>query len=175
LRAVAEVVALVTAAWGDELFSPNDTTAENEMSVVQCARLCERDIVLTGDAGRSALAEAADYAPVAGLSLPGVDRIQLPHHGSRRNVSTEILDRWLGPRLTSQSATSTFTAIISAAKEDSHHPRNAVVRAAIHRGGEVHKTKGHALCTSKHAPERGWTASVPLPYPAEQEDAGAAS
>jgi hypothetical protein len=46
-----------------------------------------------------ALTEAADYAPHIGLTLPRIDRFQVPHHGSRRNVSTEILDRWLGERL----------------------------------------------------------------------------
>lgn len=69
------------------------------MSVVQYANLHGHRILLTGDAGRAGLAEAADYAPFAGLALPGIDRFQVPHHGSRRNVSTEILDRWLGAQL----------------------------------------------------------------------------
>ncbi|MET4121975.1 beta-lactamase superfamily II metal-dependent hydrolase [Bradyrhizobium sp. JR1.5] len=62
------------------------------MSVVQFAYLNGHKIVLTGDAGRSALTEAAEFAPQAGLYLPGVDRFQVPHHGERRNVSTELLE-----------------------------------------------------------------------------------
>src|SRR3546814_4468000 len=69
------------------------------MSVIQYACLEGSRILLTGDAGRDALNEAADFAPYIGLVLPGIERIQIPHHGSRRNVSTEVLDRWLGPRL----------------------------------------------------------------------------
>ena len=83
------------AAWGEESFSSEETSAENNMSVIQYANLCSEKILLTADAGRDALTEAADYAPWAGLILPGINRFQVPHHGSRRNLSTEILNRWL--------------------------------------------------------------------------------
>ena len=69
------------------------------MSVIQYANLCSKKILLTADAGCRALAEAAVYAPTVGLSLPGIDRFQVPHHGSRRNLSTDILDLWLGDML----------------------------------------------------------------------------
>ena len=84
------------AAWGEESFSSEETSAENNMSVIQYANLCSEKILLTADAGRDALTEAADYAPWAGLILPGINRFQVPHHGSRRNLSIEILNRWLG-------------------------------------------------------------------------------
>ena len=117
------------------------------MSVVQFARLCETRILLTGDVGRRGLAEAAAYAPSAGLALPGIDRIQVPHHGSRRNVSTELLDRWLGKRLPSPlpEGSDAFQAFVSSAKEDEDHPRKSVVRAFIHRGGQVYATEGSSL------------------------------
>jgi hypothetical protein len=132
-KAAAQVVYFLRAAWGEEVFSPNATSAENEMSLIQYANLCGERILLTGDAGRSALTEAADYAPFVGLTLPGIDRFQVPHHGSRRNVSTEVLDRWLGERLSSKpvKGQETFTAIISSAKKDEAHPRKAVVRAVF--------------------------------------------
>ncbi|MDE0014436.1 MAG: MBL fold metallo-hydrolase [Candidatus Poribacteria bacterium] len=163
------------AAWGEESLSSEDTSHENEMSVIQYAKLCEQKILLTADAGRGALAEAADYAPWAGLILPGIDRFQVPHHGSRRNVSTEILNRWLGDILPEsekpEAGTGTFTAIISASKDDDDHPRKAVIRACIHRGGKVFSTEGNTLCLSHNAPEReGWTATTPLDYPEEQEE-----
>lgn len=163
------------AAWGEESFSSEDTSHENEMSVIQYTKLCEQKILLTADAGRGALAEAADYAPWAGLILPGIDRFQVPHHGSRRNVSTEILNRWLGDILPEsekpEAGTGTFTAIISASKDDDDHPRKAVIRACIHRGGKVFSTEGNTLCLSHNAPEReGWTATTPLDYPEKQEE-----
>ena len=119
------------------------------MSVIQYANLCEKKILLTADAGRGALAEAADYAPWAGLVLPGIDRFQVPHHGSRRNVSTEILDRWLGERLPEklEEGAEEFTAIISASKEDEDHPRKSVIRACIHRGAKVISTEGSDIRT----------------------------
>lgn len=172
----AAVVASVRAAWGEEIFSPEETSAENEMSVIQYAYLCGNRLLLTGDAGRAALTEAADFAPYVGLPLPGINRFQVPHHGSRRNVSTEILDRWLGERLPSQllSGQEKFSAIISSAKEDEAHPRKAVVRALYHRGAGVYATEGNSLCSSYNAPFRNWSPVQPLAYPHEQEEANAA-
>lgn len=170
--AVVRAVNMVKAAWGAEVFPPDDTSAENEMSVIQYANICGKKILLTGDAGRSALAEAADYAPFVGLALPGIDRFQVPHHGSRRNVSTVLLDRWLGPRMDARPGEgyTSFTAIISSAKADEDHPRKAVVRACIHRGGYVISTEGQKIYTYHNAPDRGWTAVPAMGYPDDQEE-----
>jgi hypothetical protein len=129
----------------------------------------------SADGGHRAdrLAEAAAYAPYAGLTLPGIERFQVPHHGSRRNVSTQTLDLWLGPRLPTKptEGEEKFTAIISSAKADEDHPRKAVVRACIHRGARVLTTEGVSLRTSHNAPEReGWSAGKPAPYPEDQEE-----
>jgi len=171
-KIAAKAINLLRAAWGEEVFSTNETSAENEMSVIQYANLCGQRILLTGDAGRAALTEAADYAPNAGLYLPGIDRFQVPHHGSRRNVSTEILDRWLGERLSTKPllGQEKFHALISAAKEDEAHPRKAVVRALWHRGGTVVTTESGDLRTGYNAPPRNWGAAQPLDYPEEQEE-----
>jgi hypothetical protein len=171
-EAARSVSNLIASVWGDENFSTEPTSSENEMSIVQYAPLNGHKILLTGDAGRDALTEAADYAPFVSLTLPGIDRFQVPHHGSRRNISTEILDRWLGekPLFRPDSEDANFTAIISASKEDEHHPRKAVVRAMIHRKGKVITTESAGICTSNNAPEReGWSACTPVAYPEEQE------
>ena len=143
------------------------------MSVVQYANLNGRKILLTGDTGREGLQEVIDYAPIVGLNLPGIDRFQVPHHGSRRNVSTELLDQILGDRLQSQitKGSEKFTAIISSAKEDTDHPRNAVVRAMHHRGAKVLTTEGQSIRTQYGAPPReGWSPVEGVAYPQEQED-----
>lgn len=173
LRALMEkIVVMVKAAWGQESFSPEETSAENEMSVIQYANLCGVKILLTADAGRNALSEGADYAPYIGLTLPGIDRFQVPHHGSRRNVSTEILDRWLGKRLSSkpEKGKETFTAIVSSAKKDGDHPRKAVLRALIHRGAKVLTTEGKSLLIGYNHADRGWGPATPAEYPEEQEN-----
>ena len=168
-----KVIALIRAAWGAETFPEEDTGAENNMSVIQYANLCGYKILLTADAGRAALDEAAEYAPYIGLSLPGIDRIQVPHHGSRHNVSTEVLDRWLGPRLKNRPTdeAAKFTAMVSAAKADKDHPRKSVVRAFIHRGGKVITTEEGSKRTGHNAPDReGWVPADPVPYPEEEEE-----
>ena len=168
-KIIKKAVTSIRSAWGEEIFPEEDTSPENNMSVVQYANLCGKKILLTGDAGRATLFEAIKYAPLIDLDLPGIDRIQVPHHGSRHNVSTEVLDSLLGPKLDSPSEN--FHAIISAAKEDKDHPRKAVIRAFIHRGGRVVRTKGQTIRTGHNAPTReGWTTVEPIPYPEEQEE-----
>jgi beta-lactamase superfamily II metal-dependent hydrolase len=169
-----KAASLVAGAWNFEHFPAEGTSSENEMSVVQTAVIAGKKIILTGDAGRGALAEAADYADAIGFGLPGVDRVQIPHHGSRRNVSSELLDRWFGQRLAAQPAvgSETFTAIVSSAKADPDHPRNAVVRAFMHRGARVVATESkHIRDSGGNAPVRdGWVASTPATYPPTLEE-----
>jgi hypothetical protein len=160
------------AAWGVEIFSSAQVSEENKMSVIQYANICGQKILLTGDAEESALTEAADYAPLVGLQLPGVDRFQVPHHGSRRRVTSQIFDRWLGPILGQESRFQPpkFTALVSSAKEDKDHPRNAVVRAMIHRGGVVYETEGEDVRSSLNAPPRPWGPAIASDYPMTQEE-----
>lgn len=172
MRTLQKAANVLKAAWGVEVFSSQETSAENEMSVIQFSQLCGEKILLTGDAGRRALTEAADFAPLVGVALPGVNRVQIPHHGSRRNVSSEVLDRILGPKLNQMPAdgAGSFTAICSSAKEDEDHPRKAVIRAFYHRGANVFATEGLSIRSSKNAPQRqGWTDMPKFPYPDEQE------
>jgi hypothetical protein len=163
-------VNFVKAAWGAEVFSDQPTSRQNEMSIVQYANFNGTKFLLTGDAGREALTEVIAYAPYAGLALPGIDRFQVPHHGSRRNVSTEILNALLGPVVGTGSST-TFSAYISSAEADPDHPRKAVVRAMHHRGAKVMATEGNSIRSSVNAPARpGWGPIEGLPYPDEQEE-----
>jgi len=170
LEKAASAVAYVRAAWGGEAFPAEDTSNENEMSVVQFAYLCGRKIMLTGDTGRDGLQEVIDYAPLIGLQLPGIDRFQVPHHGGRRNVNSELLNAIVGPIVPDQTQEPHFHAFISSAKEDEAHPRKVVVRAMIHRGAKVTTTEGKGFRTSQNAPDRpGWVAVASEPYPDEYE------
>jgi hypothetical protein len=171
-RGVKRAISLARALWGQEVFSDEDISAENKMSVMQYSLLCSNKVLLTADAGLDSFAEAAAYAPSVGLSLPGIDRFQVPHHGSRRSVSNAMWDKWLGQRLPVQlpSGQEKFRALISSAKADTDHPRKAVIRAMIHRGAKVIATEGRTIRTQVNAPDRpGWTAVEGEPYPQEQE------
>ncbi|MCK1285436.1 competence protein ComEC [Bradyrhizobium sp. 44] len=168
---VKAAVRMLRDSWGSERFSSEETSVENEMSVVQFANIAGDNIVLTGDAGRDGMNEAADYAPNAGLFLPGVKQFQVPHHGGRRNLSTEVCDRWLGPRLPTllPAGSETFHALISSAKEDTDHPRKAVIRAMRHRGAFVATTEDTAFRAHRNSPSPWPGKLTNIPYPDEQE------
>lgn len=170
LQAAAPVIRFIRAGWGSEKFSAEATSAENEMSVIQYAILCGDKILLTGDAGRDGLTEAAHYAVNSGLSVP-VNKFQAPHHGGRRNLSSELLDFWVGPQLTQMvpAGQEKFTAVISSAKEDTAHPRNAVLRALRHRGAFILTTEDAPAIVQRNS-TRTWNVAENVPYPDEQEE-----
>ena len=162
-----ELLKKAVAVWGAEnLKGESDgTSRENETSVVQFANLCGQKILLTGDAGVEALDEAHEYAMGAEIDVsPRIDRFDVPHHGSRRNVSSDVLDKWLGTKLSDPADPPLCWAVISANRNDEEHPRNAVVRILIHRGAKVVQTKG-TIQTGHNAPDReGWSPVTPLTY-----------
>lgn len=168
-RAVKAATAYLKAIWGNEFFPPGPTSRENEMSVVQTAVLNGHRVLLTGDAGREALQEVIDYAPSIAFALPGIRYFQVPHHGGRHNVSTEILDQLLGPRLDAQPAEHTWNALCSSAKADEDHPRKSVIRAVMHRGGHWAATEGKDMRIGAGITREGWTAIPQAEYPDEQE------
>lgn len=171
-QAAQKATYLVKSLWGAENFPEDDTGPDNNMSIIQYANICGDHILLTGDAGRAALVEAAGFAPYIGLGLPCINRIQIPHHGSRHNVSTDILDQWIGLRLPKllPSGQEKLLAVVSAAKLDEHHPRKAVTRAFYHRGAKVLSTESGDKCISRNISRPGWVPADGLPYPEEQEE-----
>lgn len=168
-RALAAGVARVRAAWGEEIFPASGTSSENEMSVVQYACINNKRILLTGDTGRDGLTEAADYFERICGQLPGIWCFQVPHHGGRHNVNTEVLDRWLGPKLTAQPSKPTWNAVCSSAKADEHHPKMAVKRAFMHRGAHWAETEGKTICVGHGIVRPDWSTAPQAIYPTEQE------
>jgi beta-lactamase superfamily II metal-dependent hydrolase len=117
--------------WGFETLREDvSTSAENESSVVLYGQIgSDSAFLLTGDAGVEALRATADWAESKGLSLPQILKfVQMPHHGSRNNVSPGVLDRILGPRLSDPGQFSK-NAFVSVGAGSSTHPRKAVVNA----------------------------------------------
>ena len=161
-RRIAVAVAdWIREAWDYETLEENvETTASNESSVVQMAEIDGHRLLLTGDAGIVSLKEAADCAEGLGYYLPGVRLIQIPHHGSRHNVSPSILDRWLGPRI-GQGATPAFSAYASVAKGSKTHPRRKVVNAFMRRGAAVFSTKGEPKLFHYQMNHRRWGPAEP--------------
>ena len=169
-QAVKTATAYVRSLWGDEFFPPAPTSRENEMSVVQTALLNGERILLTGDAGRETLQDAIDYATKqVGIPLPGINVFQVPHHGGRHNVSTEVLDQLLGGRLSAPSERTTWCAICSAAKADEDHPRKSVIRAMLHRGGHFSSTENGTVRRANGITRQNWNPLPQVAYPEEQE------
>jgi hypothetical protein len=80
MQVAAPIIRFIKAGWGSEKFSSDPTSVENEMSVIQYAQLCGDRILLTGDAGRDGLTEAAVYAQSLGLPPHGFVASQMLLH-----------------------------------------------------------------------------------------------
>jgi hypothetical protein len=173
LQRAKAAVEWIAETWGGETLEEDvETSASNESSVVQLADFGGKKVLLTGDAGIVALKEAADYAEtVRGITLPGLHFVQMPHHGSRHNVSPSILDRWLGKKLGPQGETRNITCFASVGKEADTHPRRKVRNAFIRRGASIFVTKGQTIRHQSGMPARdGWTALTPLEFSDEVEN-----
>ena len=131
---------------------PPPTSASNETSVVQFVDFENHKVLLTADAGPEALAEAAKYAHWLGtLSAP--DIIQIPHQGSRRNVTPAVLNAWLGQPNGGATTRGGAYVMVGAKKPD--HPRKKVKNAFIRRGYPVYVGRTGWMRKSWGWPKRG--------------------
>lgn len=142
------------------------TSRENESSVILYANFNNRGILLTGDAGNEALKKAYNFANKE-LKIDisnNLKFIQIPHHGSRRNVSPNVLNQIIGE--IGQKEKESIIAFVSVGKDDTKHPRRVVTNAFIRRGCKVIETKGSSKRNySKNMPERnGWIAAEPTKF-----------
>ena len=149
--------------YNETLKEDGETSARNESSVVLLGILPDDfGVLLTGDAGRQALTKAYEYAWHCDYDLQQCRFVQMPHHGSRRNVSPEVLDMLLGPILPVGS-TATKTSFVNTSKGAPDHPKKSVVNAFIRRGVKVIATQGGARCYhSGYPPRYGWGPVQPL-------------
>jgi hypothetical protein len=126
-------------------------------------------MLFTSDAGVPALERAWDWleANDGGASPP--DFADLPHHGSRHNASSALLDRILGP--TDQAQTkSAFVNVGPGAKK---HPSPRVANGFMRRGYAIYETAGKAVCHhGDGATSRpNWVTATPLePLDESEED-----
>jgi hypothetical protein len=115
--------------------NPPATSASNETSVVQWATLDDRRVLLTADVGPEGLDEAAAYLENITLQTQPT-LVQIPHHGSRRNVKPSVLNRWLG----GYPAEGRGHAVASVGKDQDRYPRKKVANAFTRRGFKVYAT-----------------------------------
>jgi beta-lactamase superfamily II metal-dependent hydrolase len=156
MAAVGDAITWVAETMNIETLDDSGvTSAENNSSVILLLVLDGHKLLFTGDAGIPALTAAADYAQAKGISLSDLRFMQVPHHGSKRNVGPTILNRI--------KAHSTF---ISAGKDSApKHPAKKVTNALIRRGAKVYTTAGISICHYYPALSRiGYGPITPIPF-----------
>jgi hypothetical protein len=146
--------------------NPPATSASNETSVVQLTVYEDHRVLLTADAGPGALTEAAVYAHGLGM-LTAPDLIQIPHQGSRRNVTPAVLDAWLGQPNGGTPQRGQAYVMVGAQKPD--HPRKKVKNAFIRRGYPVYVGRTGWMRIDWGWPARG-TPLTPEPFSHDVED-----
>jgi beta-lactamase superfamily II metal-dependent hydrolase len=155
-EAAGEVISRIQDAWHiDLLDDETDTTsAENNSSAIMLLTVEGHKILFTGDAGKTALRLAVEYADSQGVPLHDLNMLDVPHHGSKRNLSSGILKK-----------INASSAFISASKDSSKHPAKKVTNALKKHGAKVYVTKGKTICHPHNAPVRsGWVAVPEEPF-----------
>lgn len=143
----AETVLVPDAPHIDHLDDENDSTSpRNLSSVIVLFTIEGHKLLFTGDAGKRSLHLAADYAKSQGITLNDLTFFDVPHHGSKRNISSGLLKRVCGT-----------TAYISTPKDSIKHPSKKVTNGLKKHGANVFITRGRGICYSNNAPVRaGW-------------------
>lgn len=167
-KEVVEAIArMIGETWGVETLREDGKTSPlNETSVVLFASISGRGILLTGDAGIRALTKAMDFADTTMLPLNELRFIQIPHHGSRRNVSPSLLNRLIGNVLPEgQQRALSLSACVSASSGSKTHPRKVVTNAFLRRGASVVGTLGQTIRHHHNmAPRDGWGPADKIPF-----------
>jgi beta-lactamase superfamily II metal-dependent hydrolase len=157
--ALSTTVQVVVETWRNEKLDnppPWATGAENNSSIVLLLQLADRKLLLAADAGVEALEKAVANAASMGIDLAEAYFVQVPHHGSRRNVGADVLNKQLGPVVT--QGLNGKTAFVSTAVDGApKHPSKRVVNAFLRRGAKVISTQGQSICHRHNTPARqGW-------------------
>ena len=131
----------------------NDTSAENLTStIIQLTDSSNRRYLFTADSG----VDSYESAQNNGFNMKDFHIVQLPHHGSRRNVNTNWICNF-NPKQYWVSAAG-----------NKKHPRKAVIECikknlpncktySTHKGGSKHINS-----VSNLFPDRGWGSAEPL-------------
>lgn len=155
----------------ETLTNIGDTSPSNNSSTVVLIELADgsKKFLLTGDAGIQALEQAASVYGALGHGPGELSFVQVPHHGSRRNVGPAVLDMFLGRR-TDHPDEERGIAYVSVGQtcEQDGHPKKVATNAFKRRGYKVFQTRGTGL---KHGhPLDGYGGTVfPLPLFSEVE------
>lgn len=161
LKAAEEVVHWVQDQMGIDLLDDDDdtTSASNNASTIILFHLDGHKLLFTGDAGKTALLNAIAYARSLNIPLSDLSFFGVPHHGSKRNISSKILKEIRAG-----------TAFVSAPRDSPKHPAKKVTNALKKYGTSVFVTRGSQLLHHNQGNLRGWGNATPEPFHNYVED-----
>jgi len=133
-----------------------ETSAENNMSLILLFTVAGSKVLFTGDSGTQGLFEAIKFSASKGVDLKSLDIFDVPHHGSRHNLSKGIL-KYIGSK---------YAIISCAVKGEPSHPSPIVTNSLLRRNMTPHWTKGELInYHNGAAPQReGLVAITPIPF-----------
>jgi beta-lactamase superfamily II metal-dependent hydrolase len=108
--------------------------------------------LFTGDAGVDAITRALDTAEENGLNYKGVELFQIPHHGSIKNISEDLISR-ISPKY----------AYVSAPPNKDEHPSPLLINFLIQRGiptYHIKNTGGIVFYHNTSNSRPGWESMV---------------
>jgi len=150
LARIKESLGFESETWSD---APG-TSPSNNSSAILLFRDRDKSFLFTGDAGVPALTRAADLATTSGIALNTLHGLQVPHHGSRHNISPALLDRIKAPY-----------GLISVCCDSPKHPSPRVTNALKRRGTRTSKTEKQVLSLSDGGVARqGYGAAPEIPF-----------
>lgn len=161
VKAAESVVNWVEDNFGVDLLDDDDdcTSVANNTSAIILFNLDGQKLLFTGDAGKTALLNAIQYATSLGIPLSDLRFLDVPHHGSKRNISSKVL-----------RSIKAGTAFVSAPKASDKHPAKKVTNALQKSGTLVYVTRGSALLHHFGGNLRGWGNAPTEPFYPKVED-----
>lgn len=126
----------------------------NSSSVVCLLEVAGKRLLFTGDAGEEALRPVAGQLRREGVLERGLNFVQIPHHGSRKNVTPSLLNELLGGFTDAHRGTAFVS--VPARNPKRQFPSKQVTNAFIRRGYRVVATAGSDKRHFRNATPRGW-------------------
>ncbi len=157
IKKAEEAVEWIEDNMNVDLLNDDDdaTSASNNTSTIILFNLDGHKLLFTGDAGKTALFNAITYAESlpTPILLSDLHFLDVPHHGSKRNISSKILRK-----------IKTQTAFVSAPKDSDKHPAKKTTNALQKHGAYVFVTRGTSLLQHNQGNARGWGNAQAEPF-----------
>jgi beta-lactamase superfamily II metal-dependent hydrolase len=128
------------------------TNPRNNSSAILSLMVDGQHLLFFGDAGVLAINPAMDYLDGQGRTSEWPKVLLLPHHGSRRNLARDTIQRILG-----NPTDATYGFAVASVSAESDNPSPRVANAVGRRGYPVYTTSGTSIRIPWEAPARyGW-------------------